>query len=629
MPTIALVPELSDIIAGEAVFKDDMPVWLGSFGSDIWPFVEPTSPLYEGESSSSFVWRDLIEGKGASLNHPSSYAMSRYEYCLTREIVHDLKIAAVIHGYFPKLIKHARSSKEQLDPKTVKNRIDELAKFFSLAIKEGQRKLNVSITQLSQVPFSLVKDIIATFPGRAEHLRRALKLISDPMVQKNLSAPLQWGILDIEKSSIAWGESKDEGGIPTLSDTQFLFLLDQCKKRIARFKSVAGMAVHDSECDCLARSFSSQSHGIAASGLDAYYKVKPHTASETAFSTRHGVTLSEMRDIIREGHLSALLLVLLFTGMRASEIVFLKRDCLSLQHGYWFLNSKEVKQRPKDVPISEGWLAIDITRDAYDILMFITERTGNEYLFSSPFRGYEAETGYSSNSLNTKFSRWFKEIDVKGLFADWSFSIHQCRETLVAQLAAQEVGMTFISMQLKHFHSQFNAMPNAVTAGYGKYRKQLMTSVANRLAEAREIALVDLYGEHAKFAGGGGATHKARIDAFFAGLGLFGEQREQYIKDMARRGVKLMPTSIGNCGKNFAIPTEDTPPPCYGDFQCDPNCSSHVITQRAGKALVARKQHALAEAERETNPGYKKVWWGMVQALDGHLAKLELESSDG
>ncbi|RQT81348.1 site-specific integrase [Burkholderia cepacia] len=627
MKAYARLPALSDITAGQAVFRNDMPVWLGRFGDDIWPFIESTSPLYIGPASSSFVWRDYVEGKGATLGHPSSFSKTTYEYCLTDAIVADLKISAVIHGYFPQLIKHARARKEQLDPKTVRGRIEELAKFLSMVINEGKRRLHIQITRLSDIPFALLKETIPQYPGRSEHLRRALKLISDPMVQRNLSAPLQWGLLDIEKSSIAWGESKYEGGIPTLPDAQFLFLLDYCKHAMTRFKSAAALVIHDKECQSLASSITLPESETLASAMMEYYDFVEKGKSQR-FRRKHRIPLTVVNDIISEGHLASLLLILLLTGMRATETHFLMRDCLTFEHGYWFLVSKQVKHRPKDVPICEGWLAVDLTRDAYDVLMFITEQTGNPYLFSSSVPG-KAETGfgYRGGVLNTKFERWLARIDVDGLFTDWTFSVHQCRETLVAQLANQEVGLPFISMQLKHFHSQFNAMPNAVTAGYGNYRQQLMTSVTTRIAEARETALLDLFGEDAKFAGGGGAAHKARIDTFFAGLGLFGNEREQYIKDMAKRGVKLMPTSIGACGRNFAIPNAEVPP-CYGDYQCDPECPSHVITQRAAQVLTMRREHAHGEAERETNPGYKTIWLGLVQTLDKHIATLDLETVD-
>ncbi len=621
-------PTLEAIIAGHAAFNPDMPVWLGTFGADTWPFIEESSPLWKGHASSSIVWRDYIEGRGATLGHPSSFAKAKYSYCLTSEIVADLKVAAAVYAFFPKLLKDSRSTKLQVDPKTVKGRIDDLAKFFSLVIIKGYSKYGLVITNLWQVSFSLLKEVISEFPGRGGHLKRALKLISDPAVQKNLSRALQWGLLDITKSYIVWPDSPDEGGIATLPDSHFLFLLDYCKRAVARFKWVQGMGMHDAECRDLAPADSVLRETLRRA-VAAYYDGKTNPEIQaTHFELRYGVAATEVANLIRDAHAAALLLILLFTGMRSSETLFLTLDCLTHEHGYWFLKSKVVKGRPKDIPVSEGWLAIELTRDAYDVLAFFCRLTGSEFLFSTPFPGFHRRgKGYTSDgTLNTKFGRWIKRIDTNRLFSEWRFSVHQCRETLVSQLARQEVGLPFISMQLKHFQSQFNRMPNAVTAGYGQYRTQLMTSVANQIAEAREAALLDVYGENASFAGGGGAKHKARIDAFFAGLGLFGEDRVQYIKAMAKRGVKLMPTSIGSCTKNFFAVGGDPVPPCYGDFQCDPDCSSHVITERCASALVARKQHALTEAQKEPNPDYKVIWVGLAERLGLHIQKLRREA---
>ncbi|QOZ83034.1 MULTISPECIES: site-specific integrase [Chromobacterium] len=624
MQQTRVLPLITDVMAGQAIFRNDMPVWHGFFGDDIWPLVEPSSPLFSGHVASSIVWHAYIVDDKAKWNSISQSSRRKYKYCLTQEIVADLKIAAVIHGYFPKLIKHSRSTKSHLDPKTVKGRINELARFFSLVIIEGRRRFGLNILGLEQIPFSLLKQVIPIYPGRSSHLKRALKLVSDPMVQKNLSAPLQWGLLDITKASIAWTTPKSAKGIPPLLDAQFLFLLDYCKCAIARFKRTLGLEVYDSDCRAVPLEDEAQ-YATYRLAVEAYYTDRVEEEDSWNPEEKFGITASEITDFIRDAHTSAIMLTLLFTGMRSSETLFLQQDCLTSGYGYWFLKSKVVKKRPKDTPVSEGWLAIALTRDAYDVLMYFCKQTENSYLFSTPFPGFKkGNIGYKGGTLNIKLSRWINRIDTNKLFTNWSFSIHQCRETLVFQLAKQNVGIPFISMQLKHFHSQFNSMPNEVTAGYGQYRSQLIQSVVNRTAEANESALMDVYGENANFAGGGGAAHKIRIDTFFSGLGLFGEDRKQYIKAMARRGVKLMPTSIGNCTKNFLTATEDSPPPCYGDYQCDPTCHSHVITERGANALIARRQHAIVEAKEENNKEYKVIWLELAEKLESHINKLEI-----
>lgn len=622
MKNLSAYLALADVVSGQAIFEDNMPVWFGRFGDNTWPFVDSKSPLYLGETTSSITWNDYILGRGATFNNYNSYHKSIYKLCLTPEIVVDLKIAAVIHGFFPRLIKDARNSKGEIDPKTVKGRIDELAKFFSLVIEDGRKRYGYIISRLSDIPLHLVKENIPKFSGRSSHLKRALKLISDPIVQKNLSAPLKWTLLDITKSSIAWSPVTDGTGILPLSDVQFLFLLRHCKQSVAAFKCIAKIEIHDGECKALPSPKDETDLETFHIALEAYYGDRLACKNAGGFKEKYGVHAREVSSLIRDAHASALMLILLFTGMRSTETKFVMRDSLAWRQGYWFIDSKVVKGQPKDKPICEGWLAIDLVKDAYDVLMYITERTGNLYLFSSAVVGFaDKDTGYHGGALNDRFSKWIRTIDKEHLFSSWKFSIHQCRETLVFQLAQQNIGMPFLSMQLKHFHSQFNTMPNAVTAGYGKYRSQLMNSVSTRIAQAREGSLMSVYSEDAKFAGGGGPAHKARIDAFFTGLGLFGAGREQYIKAMARRGVKLMPTSIGNCTKNFLTATDANIPPCYGDYQCDPECQNHVITERGARALVARKEHALTEAAKEPGPEFKVICLGLAKALDGHIGK--------
>lgn len=627
---IKSLPSINEISNGRAIFSSDMPVWHGKFGDDVWPFIETNSPLYAGKASSSFAWMDYINGLGSTFNHPNSTKKSKYNYCLSEDIVKDLKIAAVIHGYFPNSIKGSKNNNDQLNPKTVKGRIDELARFISFALNYHQTKYGFQLSKLSEISFELLKECIPRFPGRSSHLKRALKLISDPMVQKNLSSPLQWQLLDIYSKSISWRISKDSSRIATLSDTQFLFLMSYCKKVLSEFKNAIGLNLENPE-DNNNSDIKKDEVSLYLKALNALYDlsaINKKTNSQT-FYKKFGYSRSEVSDLLIDAHCASMMIILLLTGMRSSETVFLMRNCLSTINGFPFLKSKVVKQRPVDTPISEGWLAVDLTIDAYEVLQFITNKTGCQYLFSSPILSYsrKKQTGYSLGSLNSKFSKWLKRIDSNNIFRDWNFSIHQCRETLVYQLARQEVGMPFLSMQLKHFQSQFNRMPNAVTAGYGQYRSQLITSIAKRKAEARENALLEVYGEHAKFAGGGADTHKVRIDTFFSGLGLFGKGREEYIKKMASKGVKLMPTSIGNCTKNFtASRNGEAPPPCYGDYQCDPDCHNHVITRSCTTALELRKEQANKAAINETSLDYKEIWLGLAKRLDAHISKLKSDT---
>jgi len=623
MASVKELPTLNAVMAGQAVFAPEMPIWFGLFSDDSWPFLKKGDPLYQGVATSSIVWRDLMYGKGATYGHFNSKEKSEYTYCLTAEIVSDLKIAAAIYARFPNLLKHSRTGAKGVDPKTVKGRIEDLAKVFSSAIVIAQSRYGQTVTELSHISFPLLKEAIAQYPGRGAHLKRALKLISDSAIQRNLSAPLQWQLVDIEKGSMVWPKSVNGPGIPTLTDMHFLFVQDQCIRRILKFKAALGLSIHCTDVSRNLESGGKAGLGAYAAAVDAYLNgVVPGAALGEVF----GISQMELEAFVCDAQNAAMMLILLLTGMRSTETKFLFSDALFPEKGYWFIRSKVVKKRGKSAAISDCWLAIDITRDAFDVLKYLCSCTGNKFLFSSPFDRFAKHgRGYALGVLNTKLSRWLSKVDVAGTYADWKFSVHQCRETLVFQLAKQQVGLPFISIQLKHFYSRFYSMPNDVTAGYGKYRAELMASVTGRMAEARESALHDLYGEDAKFAGGGAEAHKARIDAFFAGKGYFGADRVRYIKDLANRGVKVQPTSIGSCTRNFELPVTDEEPPCYGDFECDPDCDNHVITERGGQALAARRDHALVQAERETNKEYKVIWIGLARSLGRHIGKLGIE----
>ena len=617
------LPNLDELMAGNARFSDDMPIWEGKFGEDVWPFIKADSPLYRGVASSSIVWNDYMHGRGATFGHANSFKRTMYKYCLTRQMIADLKVAAIIYGYYPSLIKNARVAQYAVDPTTVKGRIDDLAKIFSAAVvRSVERKF--PLNRLQDISFSLLKEVISEHPGRGAHLKRALKLISAPVIQKSLSGPLKWQLVDIEKSSIPWPKSEDGEGIETLPDVYFLAIQDYCIDAIRDFKIAIGVPFLCSEVTALGnRAINDLKSSRPA--IKAVLQENPKgDEARVKFQRRFNVSAESIEEMIIDAQCAAIMILLLFTGMRRTETQFVLDGSLTYERGYWFIKSKVVKQRKKDAPISEGWLAIDIVRDAYEVLSHFCRFTKQKYLISSPFtRFFVRHRGYASGSLNTKLSRWLKRINLDKAYLERTFSVHQCRETLVAQLANQQVKLPFISMQLKHFHSRFNSMPNEVTAGYGNYRAQLMTSIATRLPKAREFMMKDLYGESAKFAGGGAETHKARIDAFFTGMGLYGAARERYLEMLARRSSRFQPTSIGGCVKNFDLPIQDEAPPCYGDYECDPDCQSHVITERGGLELRARRSNAMSKAHNEINPQFKVIWLGLADKLGRHVNKLD------
>lgn len=622
---------LKDICKGKASFDDNILIWNSKFSDGIWDFRDATKAGGTGKRTNSIVWLDYYPQTIDYEKHHNVEHMIKYERKLSESMILDIKVAAAIYLYFPKLLKHSRSTKAIIDPKTVKGRIDELLKFFSYLYTKFKRE-GLSIDNLQDITYAQLKVGIKNYSGRSSHLKRALKLISDPIIQMNLQGKLNWALNDIESRSISWQKVAEYKGVLTLPDNMFLFLMNHARSSIGNFLFAIGHKQNDELAGEDTRIEFLKSYPEIAKAVQA--KLNPELKSRSeeykVCHDNYGYGIRDVEKIINDVHCSAIATVFLLTGMRMSEIQYVLRDCLTTENGYQFIRSKVVKQKDKDLPISDTWIATSLTLDAIKVLQLLTSYTGNPYLISA-LAPRERDKGYrlpyTNGGLRTMLKRWVERIDHENIFKNWDFSVHQLRETLVFQLARAEVGLPFISMQLKHFQHRFKSIPNEVTAGYGEYKKNLLSDIARKTPAARESVLQEIYGEDSKFAGGAAENHKARIDAFFSGLGLFGKDRERYIKSLAQKGVEIMPTSIGGCTKNFiAAPNESAkPPPCYGDFQCDPDCENHLISESCKPALQSRYEMALKKAGSALNEESAVVWRGLSENLQKHLSKLRID----
>ncbi|WP_417499882.1 tyrosine-type recombinase/integrase [Methylophaga sp.] len=612
--------DLHSFATGDANIPSDRPVWNSVYADSKWIYELPDSPTYKGERSSSINWDEFKIGR--------KHHAAKYEYCLTDEMIQEIKIAAYIYAHFPNFFRGSKTKKTTIDGKTINGRVRELAKIGSHFVRL-LREDGIRINSFSDISFEMLKLHASSIGGRPSHLKRALRLLAEETVQNNLPEKLQFSLNDIDSKSIYWGEEADYHGIPTLSDPQFLFLLSKCKQAIAEFKIAIGFEIHDLDITENIRPHIIETYKNIKEPLEQYLWEKPvlgKKKSTNYFRKTYGYCPREITELYKAAHKASMLIILMLTGMRDSETSYLKLNSLRYVDGVKYLVSKVVKQENESTPENNRWIAIPVVEDAYDILSYSCQKTGNINLFSSPIKIVRSSClGYTG--INTTLNRWINSIDTDGLFSNFRFSVHQCRETLAYQLAKHKVGLPFITKQLKHFHNRFNRMPNSITAGYGDYKKNLFLSIESRMAEAREEVLMDVFGEDKSFAGGGGPYHKSKIDAWFKGVGLYGEHRKKYIRKMAESNISFMPTSIGLCNHNF-VESQDgnPPPPCYGDFSCDPNCPNHIISEGCASALETRQNHASHKAtEDEANA---EIWLNLANKLGEHVKQLKVASKD-
>jgi hypothetical protein len=620
--TVHNIPSINEFEVGSALIDPLAPIWYSTFGEKKWVYNLPNDPLYKGPKFSSIEWNDYLYSSS------SKHSSAKYEHCLTPRMILEIQIAAFMYAHYPKLFRGTKTKKTMLDGKTVKGRVVELAKIGSHIVRASLDE-GVVIESFSDINFEMLRRHASSIGGRPDHLKRAMRLIATEVVQRNLPQLLQIKLADVDSKSINWGAQVEWEGIPTLSDAQFLFLLNYCKQAIAEFKIAMGFDIHDKDIIDAARADVLDKLKDIRVSLEDYIwgnSGRGDISGITAvYREAYGYTPGDITSLYKDAHKASMLAIMLMTGMRDTEFSLLMVGSLKYIDGLKFLVSKVIKQQYEGSPLKDRWLAIPLVEDAYDVLSYACKKTGNTYLFSSPTRVRDEGQGYAE--LNPHFNRFIQNIDQHKLFEGYLFSVHQCRESLAYQLAKHKVGLPFISKQLKHFHNRFDRMPNAVTAGYGNYKKDLQFSIGMRMASARESVLIDMFGEDKQFAGGGGEIHKNRIDAWFKGVGLFGEARVKYLKKMANSNISLMPTSIGVCNHNFIDMADDElPPPCYGDFSCDPECPNHVISEGCASALKDRQKHALKKANEDKN-NYK-IWIGLAEQLEKHVSKFERDSCD-
>lgn len=289
---------------------------------------------------------------------------------------------------------------------------------------------------------------------------------------------------------------------------------------------------------------------------------------------------------------SACYLVAQYTGMRPSELAEVVVDsCLEREGDYWLVVSNIKKHRQGLAKLfDDKWIAIPIVRDAIRVGRIIARLKQNPYLFSNMFTvrpGVEPKS-MPSNGIAHQFNLFFQEILTKEELDALEFSPYTLRHTLAYQMARAELGLPFISYQLKHFGELIggigqNKAFSAVTLGYGAIAEILSkagrssSKSPTRLAE--EEYILNFCDPDGSYAGPNAENHKARMKRVFSGYMAAGYSKEQIIEQMAKKRLAII-----NVGQGFCYGSQreehDESLPCIGSLRCNPNrCKNAVVTK--------------------------------------------------
>lgn len=298
----------------------------------------------------------------------------------------------------------------------------------------------------------------------------------------------------------------------------------------------------------------------------------------------------QVRKQINEIYYASCFIIGIYTGMRPnalSEVMLSK--CLIRENGHDLLISKEHKGKAETLKLfDDKWVAIPIMKDAIASARIIGEFKNNDYLFSnmdtvSPtiIRNH---LSMGSQGIKHFMKNYFEMVLGADAVKSIYFNAYMLRHTLAYQLFRADLGLPFISFQLKHIVDQVGSYTsvgatNDVTMSYGGIGEQLSDAKTSEIRKNAEIERVkSVMNPNGTYLGPKGKEHKERLQRAFEGYMAAGYTNEEVYSQMADQGMAIVNMGTGFCFggvENF-----DETLPCIGTLRCNPiRCSNAVVTE--------------------------------------------------
>lgn len=622
---------LGSVITANFLFNPDIPISRKSrFGDPIWDWTDEHNARLKVVNNSKvrFDWDAVTVGTEAC-QKAILQGHQKFLAVLPEEMVEDIRRAIFIYAMFPSVIatrgKRAAEGRKAI---TIVYRIKHAVNFFSHIYLQNLLHNGVArIRKLSEITIKDIQKAAETYPYRSDDARKTLALFGNEYIQLNLKhGRLKWNRLDLK--SVNWRAEKERESLETLPDMLFRLLSTKSCDLVGSFLYLMGVELRDSQAGVKVRDLYQQKWPDFPAMFESYVErrsfikdgnnggLNTHTYH---FERRFGFKPEEIKEFLFDVQCAAQVIILLYTGMRYSEAVSIRPGCLVGRNGVHLIKSTLIKSQRTNLPLDQDeWVAIDIVQDAVRSLEELSRCTFNQFLFGGfeTVRVGKEENPISNGGLKQRLNHYLDRIDTEHKWVEWNLSPHQFRHGLVYQLAKAEVGIPYITRQLKHFHSRLvegSYKCNDTSTIYGMQRERIVGNATgmNAMKDAKLQVVRALYGEGRKFAGGGAAIHVEKTEAFFSGLGLYGESRERYISKIAEFGGTLIRTGVGWCTRNHVDPRKlkEEPPPCIGDLNCNPHTCKHSVVPESRAADVIDQYRNAVKSLNSPDQAYQRKRW--------------------
>jgi integrase len=299
--------------------------------------------------------------------------------------------------------------------------------------------------------------------------------------------------------------------------------------------------------------------------------------------------IDDVRLALNEVYYASAFLVGIYTGMRPSELseIRLGEGCILSENGIDLLCSEEKKGKQDSLNLfDDKWVAIPIVKDAIKCATILSKLKGNSYLFSNmdTVEAGNPMTNMTSSGIRHFFDNYFSSVFSEKRIKEIKFTSYMLRHTLAYQLFRAELGLPFISFQLKHLVNQVESYTSTgasstTTLGYGEIAEKL-TSSDRKSKSIRQLAEVErvqsIMDPDGTYLGVKGVEHKARLKKSFEGFMAAGYSKEDVYEAMAEQGMAIINVGSGFCFGG--VENYDESLPCIGTLRCNPiRCSNAVV----------------------------------------------------
>lgn len=301
-------------------------------------------------------------------------------------------------------------------------------------------------------------------------------------------------------------------------------------------------------------------------------------------------SFDDLRLEVNEIYYASAYIIGQFTGMRPSESAEIKiSSCLKSDNGFDVICSNVKKKKFENLKLfDDKWIITPIMKDALRAALLISKLKNNDFLFSNvnTVDPDQHAQNMGPGGIAIFFKNYFESVYGEEKAENIKFNAYMLRHTLAYQLYRAEIGLPFISFQLKHIvesvgkYTSFGAT-SITTLGYGEIAERITKDKAQN-RELRHLAEVDrvksVMDPNGNYVGVKGKEHKARISKVFQGYLAAGYTEDEVFDAMAEQGMAVINVGSGFCFGGMEDFDESLP--CIGSLRCNPvKCSNAIVAQ--------------------------------------------------